>query len=155
MLLRILKYGIAAFIIHFFMIQALFAQEGFIIDSVEFCAQKIPVPDTCIANTKHQVSGKDWSINWSEVAPALPGNSFKAFAKAMQYTLIAQKIKFIIHGQNADGAIMKNELKESYMVYAFAKIDKQSIIVILSLINRPVDNNSIPGFAKQIIRFKQ
>jgi|GEM_PF-6126498 len=159
-ILKTITYRTAAFLFLFFLNQWLFAQEGFIIDSVSFCSLTMAVPDTCVAKTKQSVEGKDWSVEWIYYDKGqFPSTKrpYLGFMKAVGYKVKEKKAQFLIHNKQVQGSILKfiDDNKESYSIYVSVPVNKQIMILLLSLNHYPVDNSSLPGFAKKIIQFKQ
>lgn len=159
-ILKAITYRTTAFFFLLFLNRQLFAQEGFIIDSVSFCSLTIAVPDTCIAKTKHNVEGKDWGIEWSYYERGRFPSTKKPyldFMKAVGYKVKEKKAQFLIHNKQVQGSILKfiSDHKESYSIYASIPVNQQIVVLLLSLNHYPIDNSSLPGFAKEIIQFKQ
>ncbi|WP_300603244.1 hypothetical protein [Niabella sp.] len=160
MLFKIVNHRTFTTVIFLFIFQALFAQEGFIIDSVEFCSQKIAVPDTCIAKTPHNVRGSNWDLEWrypNSTTRRLPVHYFLDLGKIMGYTATKRKERFLILGREYPGTIIKftSDSDAHYTIYAIAKINKQRVLILLSQKNAPIDNTNLPDFAKNIVQLKQ
>ncbi|WP_157557862.1 hypothetical protein [Niabella aurantiaca] len=158
--MKTITYRTTALFLLLFLNQRLFAQEGFIIDSVSFCSLTMAVPDTCVAKTKHSVAGKDWSIEWSyHNKGRYPSTKrpYVGFMKAVGYKVKEKKAQFLIHNKQVQGSILTfiDDDKESYSIYVSMPVNKQIMILLLSLNHYPVNNSSLPGFVKKIIQFKQ
>ncbi|MCD2422335.1 hypothetical protein LQ567_06140 [Niabella pedocola] len=158
--MKAIIYKTATFLILLFFNQRLLAQEGFIIDSVEFCSINIAIPDTCTAETKRSVKGKNWSIEWNYYDKGrFPSTRkfYSGFMKTMGYKFKEKKAEFLILNKRVSGTIVtfKSENEENYSIYASMLVNKQIVVIFLSLNQYPVNNSSLPDFAKEIIQFKQ